>query len=190
FPGPKGEPHDRVIVTYSSINTNRFENYGETVYGNRGTMIVEEEKEILLFKEPNPNNPKGGGGRNTSITMETKGKQPVMETSPSAAGPSEASSLGGTATSTPISRGYREELEHFAYCIRHGGGGSEHKDYHGDTDNQPRCTGEVAMADAIVALTSNLAMSTNKRIEFQSSWFDYKTRDVPDGSAEEIASRA
>jgi hypothetical protein len=46
------------------------------------------------------------------------------------------------------------------------------------------------MADAIIALTSNLAMSTNKRIEFQSSWFDYKTQDVPDGSAEEIASRA
>ena len=43
----------------------------------------------------------------------------MIETSPSTAGPSAASALGGLATADP-SRGYREELEHFAYCVRHG----------------------------------------------------------------------
>jgi predicted dehydrogenase len=188
FPGK--DEQDRVIVTYSSINTNRFENYGEEVMGSRGTMIVEGEREILLYKEVDNN--KGGGGRTTAITVENRGGKPALETSPSLAGPSAAASLGGIAAGTEAvpSRGYREELEHFAYCIRHGGGGSEHKDYHGDTEHQPRCRGEVAMADAIIALTSNLAMKRRQRIEFDERWFDYKTPDVPDGSSDQIASRA
>ena len=49
FPG-KGE-HDRVIVTYSSVNTNAFDGYGEMVMGSKGTMAVSQEKEILLYKE-------------------------------------------------------------------------------------------------------------------------------------------
>jgi len=53
FPG-KAE-NDRTVVTYSSINTNAFENYGEELMGSRGTMIVEGEKEMLLYKEPDRN---------------------------------------------------------------------------------------------------------------------------------------
>ena len=30
---------DRVVVTYSSINTNRMEPYGETIYGSRGWVM-------------------------------------------------------------------------------------------------------------------------------------------------------
>jgi hypothetical protein len=45
----------------------------------------------------------------------------------------------------------------------------------------PRCHGTVAMADAIIALTSNLAMKHQKRIEFQKEWFEPKSTDVPDG---------
>ena len=85
----------------------------------------------------------------------------MIEASPSTAGPSAASSLGGLATADP-SRGYREELEHFAYCVRHG----DASNYHADKDHQPRCRGEVALADAVIALTSNLAMRQKRRIEF------------------------
>src|SRR6185312_10660910 len=38
FPGLHGK--DRVVVTYSSISTNAFEKYGETVMGTKGTLIV------------------------------------------------------------------------------------------------------------------------------------------------------
>jgi hypothetical protein len=110
--------------------------------------------------------------------VETQGKKPALETSPSTAGPSAATALGSLATADP-SRGYREELEHFAYCIRHG----NPKDYHGDSEHQPRCRGEVAMADAIIALTSNLAMRQNRRIEFDPKWFDYQSPEVPDGNS-------
>ncbi len=188
FPGLKGidrkpHPDERVVVTYSSINTNAFENYGEEVMGSRGTMIVEGEKEILLYKEIDRNTWKGGSPRTTSITMEKgPGGKPVMETSPSLAGPSAASSVGGIAVADP-SRGYREELEHFAFCIRNG----NESDIHGDKEHQPRCGGEVALADAVIALTSNLAMRQRRRIEFEQTWFDYTSDEVPDGSKGDLA---
>ena len=106
--------------------------------------------------------------------MRTTGKKPVLETSPSTAGPTAAAALGSLATAEP-SRGYREELEHFAYCVRHGNASN----YHADTEHQPRCRGEVALADAVIALTSNIAMRQNRRIDFDPDWFDYKiTRDA------------
>jgi len=185
FPGKDHTPGgkdkgDHIVVTYSSINTNAFEKYGECVMGSRGTMMVEEEKEILLFKEA------GGAAasRLTSITVEKAGSKPVLETSPSQSGPSAATALGGLATADP-SRGYREELEHFAYCIRHGNA----SDYHADEDHKPRCRGEVALADAVIALTSNLAMKQKRRIEFKEEWFDFNSPDVPEPS-EHMARRS
>jgi predicted dehydrogenase len=172
FPGQS--EHDRVIVTYSSINTNSFDGYGEMVMGSKGTMIVSQEKEILLFKEAG----NAALARTTSVTVENAGKKPALETSPSLAGPTPAAALGSLATAEP-SRGYREELEHFAYCVRHGNS----KDYHNDSEHQPRCRGEVAMADAIIALSSNIAMRQNRRIEFDPKWFDYESPEVPDGPA-------
>ncbi|WP_165220396.1 Gfo/Idh/MocA family protein [Aquisphaera insulae] len=164
---------DRVVVTYSSINTNSFDGYGEMVMGSRGTMIVSQEKEILLYKEAG----NATLSRQTSITMETVGKKPALETSPSLAGPSAATAIGGLATADP-SRGYREELEHFAYCVRNGNASN----YHDDKDHQPRCRGEVALADAVIALTTNLAMKQNRRIEFDPAWFDFKSDKTPEGA--------
>ena len=179
FPGKDYEPGkpdkgDHVVVTYSSVNTNSFENYGEMLMGSRGTMIVEGEKEILLFKEA------GGpyAARTTSITVEKSAAgKPIVEASPSTAGPTAASSLGGLATADP-SRGYREELEHFAYCVRHGNASN----YHDDPDHKPRCRGEVALADAVIALTSNIAMKQRRRIEFDERWFDFKSDETPEGA--------
>lgn len=36
------------------------------------------------------------------------------------------------------------------------------------------------MADAIMAITANLAMKHKKRIEFKPEWFDYKSDAVPE----------
>jgi predicted dehydrogenase len=178
FPG-KGEK-DRIVVTYSSINTNSFDGYGEMVMGSKGTMLVSQEKEILLYQEAGS----ASVSRATSVTIEEHGKKPVLETSPSTAGPTAASALGGLATADP-SRGYREELEHFAYCVRHG----NKSDYYGDTEHLPRCRGEVALADAVIALTSNIAMREKRRIEFDKNWFEYKEAATPE-RAPAIANRA
>ncbi len=187
FPG-KAE-NDHTVVSYSSINTNAFETYGEELMGTRGTMIVEGEKEILLYKEIDRNTWKPGDGnaKTTSVTVETKaGGKPTVEASPSAAGPSSAATYGALATADP-SRGYREELEHFAYCIRHANTSNVH-----DVPDQdkPRCRGEVALADAVIALTSNIAMHQKRRIEFKPSWFDWQSPDVPENDASQLASKA
>ncbi len=184
FPGAK--ENDRVVVTYSSISTNAFEKYGEEVMGTKGTMIVEEEAHLLLYKENDPNTKRAIAQASTSITVEKAGGgKPALETSASASGPSVAASLAGLATTAP-SRGYREELEHFAYCVRHGNASN----YHEDAEHQPRCKGEVALADAVIALTSNIAMKTKRRIEFDPKWFDYTSAETPDGAPSKLAEKA
>ena len=80
-----------------------------------------------------------------------------------------------TGAGTPVSRGYKEEMEDFAYKIR-----VWEKSSKAEVD-MPRCHGRVAMADAIIALTSNIAMKKKQRIDFKESWFDPTSAEVPDG---------
>ena len=80
------------------------------------------------------------------------GGGPTLDTQASGA-PTAAAKAGGGAK---VSRGYTEELEHWAWCIRNP-----------DPQNQPRCGPEAAMADAIIALTANMAARSGKRIELR-----------------------
>ena len=155
FPGKQYEQNDRDIsvVTYSSMNTNKWEPYGESVFGSRATLVMQTEKEALLYKEPSKNSPGGIEQRIWAIEGNDAGVAlgSYETTAPAAAsdtGPAEA-----------VSRGYREEMEHFCHCIRTG-------------RNELRCDGRVGMADAIMALTANLAMKHGKRIVFKDEWFD------------------
>ena len=56
------------------------------------------------------------------------------------------------ADSGPVSRGYTEEMEHWAWLIRNG----DPQDT--DVKAHPRCRPEVAMGDGIIALTCNVAI--------------------------------
>src|SRR5262249_1202123 len=123
FPGKNyyGDPErkiikdkdDVVVVMYSSISTNSFEKYGECVMGTGGTMIVEEEQNVMLHRY-------GPNSRSTAVTVSTASGQPVLDTSGSTGGGANAAAAAGQASlgSGPLSRGYREEMEHFAYCVR------------------------------------------------------------------------
>jgi len=162
------------VVTYSSISTNGFENYGECVMGDRGTLIVEKEESVMLYPENEPGKVKTPP-RGTEVGVSASGKdKPVLETGSTWGGPSgvvTGTSVGPAA----VSRGYREEMEDFAYCVRLW-------DQANEKDRRlTRCPGPVAMADAIIALTANHAMRTHQRIEFKESWFDPKSEDVPPG---------
>jgi predicted dehydrogenase len=183
FPGPKYDPrvrtfnkkglpnyNDMVVVTYSSINTNSFEPYGECVMGTKGTMIVEQEQSVMLW---------GKASKSTAVTVgDAGGGKPALESSGST-DPAErqAAAVGQSAVGVGVpSRGYREEMEHFAYIIRMREQGME-----GDKKKlKPRCDGESAMADAIIALTANESMKHQKRVEFQGAWFDPHSDEVPD----------
>jgi predicted dehydrogenase len=196
FPGknhPKG-PHggadkdDVVVVTYSSISTNGFEPYGECVMGSRGTMVVSSESELMLFKEQEQG--KRAAPRETKVSVSQVGAKPAMESAGTWGGPAAAAvAAGGGAAGTggPVSRGYREEMADFAHCVRlwsDGAGYQTQKD--SDTGKEkyvqrlPRCHGEVAMADAILALTANLTMARRQKIDFDPDWFKSDSDKVPD----------
>ena len=117
--------------------------------------------------------------RGTGVTVTTTGGRPALDASSSTdPGDRRAAEAGlGAVGIAPPSRGYREEMEHLAYCIRNRDQGTA-----ADRERfQPRCGGRQAMADAIIALTANKAMSdpTNKRIVFQDDWFDPTKDAVP-----------
>jgi predicted dehydrogenase len=177
----KGHPvvndkDDLVIVTYSSVNTNTFEPYGECVMGSHATLMVTEEKDIMLFPERNPN--LKVSDRPTAATVSTAGGGKAAVESSGSTGALPAAP-GTSSTAPPVSRGYTEEMEHFAYCIRMHQKAKDRQEQE-KWRLTPHCHGKVAMADAIIALTSNLAMKQRKRIEFQAAWFDPKSQEVPD----------
>ena len=112
FPLPGYDPKDpiarrkKVGVQYASINGNGFGGYGEIVFGTKGTMILEREKEVMIYK-----------GSSTSSKVKVSGGSggPTMDTQES--GDAQSAAVGAMATQD-ISRGYTEELEHWAWCIR------------------------------------------------------------------------
>ena len=154
-----GDANKKTIVAYSSINGNGFGGYGEVVLGTKGTLVLAREKEAMLFK-----------GSNTSTKISVKQGQggAQMDTYETGGGP--AAAVAQAAMPTEVSRGYKEEIEHWAWCIRNPA-----------PEHQPKCNPEVALADAVIALSSNIAMRENRRIEFKPEWFDKNDDATPEG---------
>jgi len=179
------DDNDIVVVSYSSFNTNSFEKYGECLMGSRGTMVVEEERDVFLYKEPEPGK-KDSGGRDTSITVGTNaaGKAAMESTSTWGGGGGAAIAKGSSGPKWDSDvRGYRTEMEHFAYLVRKWdkAKGWDREGTDGPFKQEvPRCHGEIAMADAILALTANIAMQKQKRIEFDPKWFQTMEAATPE----------
>jgi predicted dehydrogenase len=161
FPGPdyESDPNKKIGVMYSSINGNGFGGYGETVMGTKGTLILEREQEVMLFSNSAPST--------TSVTV-SKDKQggPTLDTTQSGGG---EAAVAKQALAGPVSRGYTEEMEHWAWCIRNP-----------DPKNLPRCHPKVALGDAVIALVSNIAIRDNRRIEFKKEWFEIDSDETPE----------
>jgi predicted dehydrogenase len=168
-PGHEKDPNKKIVVTYSSINGNGYGGYGEVVMGTKGTLLLEREQEVMLYKSSDTS---------SSITVKKDAAGPSMSTQASGP-PSAAAALAKAADAGPVSRGYTEEMEHWAWCIRNPA-----------PENQPRCKPVVAMGDAIIALTTNVAIAKSLAgqpgfIQFKEEWFDLKNEATPDGSSVE-----
>jgi len=163
FPAPGYDPQDphnsrrKIGVQYASINGNGFGGYGEMVFGTKGTLILEREKEAMLFLGPSASKVKAGRA----------GAGPTMDTQ---ASPGAQEAAAETKPVQDVSRGYTEQLEHWAWCIRNPA-----------PENQPRCNPKVALADAVIALTTNIAAREGRRIEFDEEWFDPASPELPEG---------
>jgi predicted dehydrogenase len=179
YPDPKKgipsydqDPNKRIVVTYSSIMGNGFGGYGEIVMGSKGTLVLEREQDVLLYKD---------SSTTTKVGVKDDKGGPTLDTQASGKGPALAKAVENQG---PVSRGYTEEIEHWAWCIRNP-----------SPENQPRCKPEVALGDAVIALASNVAIENAKAgkggyLAFKEEWYDIDNDETPDGSSvkEEIKS--
>lgn len=164
-PGYEVDPNKKVVVTYSTINGNGFGGWGEVVLGTKGTLILEQETDVYLYRDSNTSAKVGvakqaGGGYALDTSASGDYAAPVAQ----------------AADSGPVSRGYREEIEHWAYCIRNPA-----------PENRPRCYPEVAMGDAVIALGTNVALKNAAAgkggyLQFKEEWFQIDSDETPDGS--------
>ncbi len=196
YPGADYDPNDelgkqrKVTVAYATINGNGFGGYGEEVYGTKGTLKIDSEKEAYLYRTSAVND-----------KIKVAGSKGKLDVPISEDGDQLSSAIGYQGVyATDVSRGYCEELEHWAYCIRK----NPNCDLEAvDTEIMPqlcqfygaaafgdtagakpalltRCRGEVAIWDAIIALVTNISAALNKTVEFKDSWFDYDSDDTPE----------
>ena len=163
-PGYEDDKNKKIVVTYSSINGNGFGGYGEVVLGTKGTLVLEQERDVMLYKD---------SAKDTRVTVaKAKDGSPTLDTTESGGGGG-AVAAGKAGSDAAPSRGYTEEMEHWAWCIRNP-----------SPENQPRCKPEVAIADAVIALVSNIALAnpaTQARIDFKPEWFDIASDETPEG---------
>ena len=112
FPMPGYKEEDpkthrkKIEVQYASVNGNGFLGYGELVYGTKGTIALKQEQELKLITGSEDESEsetvvKVSGGGGSGPTLDTQSSGPAH---------------GGEAA---VSRGYKEEIEHWAWCIRH-----------------------------------------------------------------------
>jgi predicted dehydrogenase len=155
------DPQKKIIVSYSSINGNGFGDYGEVVMGTKGTLVLEKELEAMLFKSTSTS---------TKIKVDKDKGGAVLNTAESGG---HAAPVGKAALELgPISRGYTEEIEHWAWCIKNPSSG-----------DKPRCHPAVALGDAVIALTTNQVVRDGKGpfMKFEDSWFDIDNDATPEG---------
>ncbi len=162
FPAPGYDPDDpvarrkKVAMQYASINGNGFGGYGEIAFGTDGTLILEQEQEAILLQT---------AARASRMRVEAA---PALDTQASPG--MELAEEAGPAVQ--VSRGYKEQGEHWAWCIRNP-----------SPVNQPRCHPEVALGDAVITLVTNRAMQRRERIVFEPEWFDPEHDATPEGVA-------
>ena len=138
----------------------------------RGRWSSRSEQNIYLW---------GGAGRSTAVTATTAGGGPKLDASsslptPANAAPADDRALRRSASPRPAAATARR------WSTWRTASACANRAWPRDrADLKPRCDGRAAMADAIIALTSNQAMKHQKRIAFEENWFKDDSTSVPDG---------
>ena len=145
----------KIGVQYASVNGNGYGGYGEIVYGTKGTLILEKEQDMSLMLDESAAKVAAGAAAG-----------PTMDTQASGA----AQKAVDTGPKRKVSRGYREELEHWAWCIQNPA-----------PENHPRCYPKVALGDAVIAHVTNQSAHEGRAIHFKEEWFDIDSDETPEG---------
>ena len=172
YPADDYDPKDglgklrKITVAYASICGNEFGGYGETLFGTKGTLVLDTEQDALLYERAAVDKKTKvlvrGSGASRELYLSTRGEDDPY-----------SAAIGVQAAAISAGRGYCEQIEHWAYCIR------ENPD--ADTSKvMPRCHPEVALTDAVISLTTNIASRLGDTVEFDPAWFDIKNDATPE----------
>jgi predicted dehydrogenase len=141
-------PGDRT-ATFSSIQSNAFDENYEMFMGTKGTLIMTRELEAYLFTEP-------GAGEavaqsQTRIEVSKQNGGPVADSSASqpAGAAQRTVNMGDQIVNKGIS--YQNEIAEFCSAIR--------------TGSPVRCGGEKAMTSAVAILTGNASAEKGTKLE-------------------------
>ncbi|MGA2060828.1 MAG: Gfo/Idh/MocA family oxidoreductase [Thermoguttaceae bacterium] len=168
YPAPGYDAKDplknlkKIGVQYAAVNGNDFGGYGEIVYGTKRTLLLEREWALSIVPDP------AAAGK-ISISA---GKPAVLDTQASGYADVEASK---SAADPDAYRGYKEEIEHWAWCIRNPA-----------QENKPRCYPAVALCDAVIVHAANMSAREGRPIEFKNDWFTIESDDTPEGIAPDL----
>jgi len=102
-PGYDEDKNKKIVVTYSSINGNGFGEYGEVVMGTKGTLVLEREQEVMLYK---------GSAKDTRVTVaKAKDGSPTLDTTESGAGGGAAAASAGKSAALQAGGGDRRRRD-------------------------------------------------------------------------------
>jgi len=182
FPTPdyvadEKDPRNRnkIGVAYASINGNGYGGYGEAVFGTRGTLMLLRETDAMLWRTHETQSKIKVGWEEVRDKDNPKKKEKVLGPQTTDEGDPESVAIGQAAC-LGAGRGYQQQLEHWAWCIRKNPNAE-------DPDVRPRCHPKMALGDAVIALTTNIAAREGRRIEFDKRWFDPDDDATPEGVA-------
>ncbi len=137
-------PGDRT-ATFSSIQSNAFEENYEMFMGTKGTLIMTRELEAYLFMENKGEVP------TTKVELSRQSSGPVADSSASqpAGSAQRTVNMGDSIVNKGIS--YQNEIAEFCTAIR--------------TGSAIRCGGEKAMTSAVAILTGNMSGEKQTKLE-------------------------
>jgi predicted dehydrogenase len=130
-------------ATFSSIESNAFDDYYEMFMGTKGTLVLSRETEAYLFQE-------GADAGATAVQVAPKGGGPALEASET-----RPTSTGGQWKAAPgdlVERGssYRNEISEFCAAVRVG--------------RPLRCGPDKAVGSALACLAAHEAIEKKTRV--------------------------
>ena len=135
FPGGR-------TATFSSIQSNAFEDAYEMFMGTRGTLILKHETEAYLFTE--------GEAGSTRMEVSRQNSAPIADASATRPAESPGRSITGSSDQSDRAAAYKNEIAEFCSAVR--------------TGSPVRCGPEKAMRTAVAVLTANRSADSKSRL--------------------------
>jgi predicted dehydrogenase len=138
-------PGDRT-ATFSSIQSNAFDDACEQFMGTKGTLILKHETEAYLFNE--------GEAQAARVEVSKQSSSPITDASATRPADSPRQAVGSSPDQSDRGLAYRNEVMEFCAAIR--------------TGSPIRCGPEKAMRSAVAILAANRSAEQKLRIEISS----------------------